>query len=78
MDNEADLLWEWLSATIRSRQDAAPTEKVNFQGISVLKNGASGCQPRRTVSWKAQHIGRYVSISKGPWNAGSRPAAPFF
>jgi hypothetical protein len=24
----------------------------------------------------AFQIGRYVSISKGPWNAGSRPAAP--
>jgi hypothetical protein len=27
MDNEAELLWEWLPATITSRQDAAPTEK---------------------------------------------------
>src|SRR5512137_2408901 len=27
MGNEARLLWEWLPATIPSRQDAAPTEK---------------------------------------------------
>jgi hypothetical protein len=31
-----------------------PQKKVNFQGISVLKNGASGRQPRRAVFWKAQ------------------------
>jgi hypothetical protein len=34
--------------------------------ISHLKQGAkkqaSGCQPRRAVFWKAQHIDRYVSI----------------
>jgi hypothetical protein len=55
-----------------------PQQKVNFQGISVLKNGAAGRQPRRAAFWKAQHIVRYVGIYKGLCNAGSRPAAPFF
>jgi hypothetical protein len=31
LGNEASSLWEWLPATIASRQDAAPTEKgFNF------------------------------------------------
>jgi hypothetical protein len=32
------LFWEWLSATIRSRQDAAPTEKGQLR----LKLGFTG------------------------------------
>jgi hypothetical protein len=78
MDNEADLLWEWLPATITSRQDAAPTEKSQLpkqQGIEKRRLGLSA--KAHGLLESAVRL-RRMSISKGPCNAGSRPEAPFF
>jgi protocatechuate 3,4-dioxygenase beta subunit len=33
-------------------------------GQQVVEKQVSGCQPLRVAIWKAQHIGRYVSIYK--------------
>jgi hypothetical protein len=56
-----------------------PQKKVNFQEISVLKNGESGRKPRRAAFWKAQsRLWRDEQvIYKTSRNAGSRSDAPF-
>jgi hypothetical protein len=58
MGNEADWLWEWLPATITSRQDADPTEKNQLiEDPDVTAAGGLKTAPR-AVSQGARPLGK--------------------
>jgi hypothetical protein len=77
--------WHYSYHFVRAMEMKNKHQPVSQGAQRRIAAGCAGDEKRRLgLSAKAHGLlesaayRRYVSISKGPWNAGSRPAAPFF